>query len=350
MLHGYDISAYQSTTAPAADFVIVKATEGASYTSSHFAAQWKSAKSNARHRGAYHFARPEASSASSQAARFLDLVQPAPGESVWLDLEASGLTQAQTNSWARAWGDYMRAHAPGITSGVYLGSGYVSNNTGRDLSKHFARWWYPQYPGAYQLRPDTDVEAVRAANRSHLMPGRTLIASMTTRWPPAVSPWLPSTNSTGWKTPDIWQFTDHWGSAALDASVTALTLDQLAGGGQAPTPLEDDMAYGGQIPAGKGQQINVSFPKGSMKAAGFVQDNSVTIDGVITAEPQAQVRYAFHSAKGGWQTGTAAVGSADGGKDHSPKTVVKLTAPADCDYASFVRLDEGTRPVGWDMS
>src|SRR5690242_9909419 len=99
LLHGVDVSAYQGATVPVMDFVIVKATEGKSYTSSRFAAQWASAKARARHRGAYHFARPEESSAASQAARFLSVVKPVPGESVWLDLEASKLSQAQTNTW-----------------------------------------------------------------------------------------------------------------------------------------------------------------------------------------------------------------------------------------------------------
>lgn len=230
MLHGFDISAYDSDTAPAADFVIVKATEGSAYTSSRFAAQWRSAKSRAEHRGAYHFARPEASSAASQASRFLDVVRPVPGESVWLDLETSRLGQAKTNAWARAWGDYVREHAPKVTSGVYLGSAYAYNGTGRGLSEHFGRWWYPQYPGAYQLRAGTDARTARTANRSSSSPERAPIAALTTRWPSAVTPWLPKTNTTGWRKPDIWQFTDNW--KGLDADVTALTLDELAGNGR----------------------------------------------------------------------------------------------------------------------
>ncbi|MCO5971900.1 hypothetical protein NDW01_26195 [Actinoallomurus sp. WRP6H-15] len=55
-----------------------------------------------RHHGAYHFARPEDSSAASQAARFLSVVNPVPGESLWLDLEAGDLDQATTNGWAKA--------------------------------------------------------------------------------------------------------------------------------------------------------------------------------------------------------------------------------------------------------
>lgn len=115
-------------------------------------------------------------------------------------------------------------------------------------------------------------------------------------------------------------------------------------------PQEDNMPYGGQIPAGKGSQINVSFPHGSMHAAGFVLDNSLALDGVIEAEPQAVIRYAFHRAAGSWQSGTVKVGSANQGADHSPKAVVQLTNASDVDWASFVRLDDGKRPVGWDMS
>ena len=207
LLRGHDISAYQGSTAPSVDFVIVKATEGESYTSSRFAAQYASAKNKARHRGAYHFARPEESSAASQAARFLAVVKPVPGESVWLDLEVSDLNQAQTNAWARSWGEYIRAHAPGVTSGVYLGAGYVSNNTGRDLSRYFDLWWYPQYPTAFL-----------------------------TKWPTSVSPWLPGTNNTGWSKPHIWQFSDRL--EGLDANVTALTAAELGGTSSEPsTPV-----------------------------------------------------------------------------------------------------------------
>ncbi|MCO5971783.1 glycoside hydrolase family 25 protein [Actinoallomurus soli] len=215
MLHGFDISAYDSATAPAIDFVIVKATEGRSYTSSKFAAQWRSAKGRARHRGAYHFARPEDSSAASQAARFLSVVKPVPGESLWLDLEASDLGQAGTNAWAKAWGDYIRRHARGLTSGIYMGSGYASNGTGRGVARHYDLWWYPQYPSS----------------------------ARTSTWPRTFAPWLPDKLTCGWKEPDIWQFTDDFDG--LDADITRLTIDRLAGGGHAPPPQEE-MPQGGR--------------------------------------------------------------------------------------------------------
>lgn len=205
MINGFDISAYQTTTAPTAHFVFVKATEGKDYTSSKFNAQWASAKSRAKHRGAYHFARPEESSAESQAKRFLDMVKPVVGESVWLDLEASKLNQSQTNAWAKAFGDYVRAHAPGVTSGVYMGSGYATNGTGRDLNQHFDLWWYPQYPSTAE----------------------------TSTWRTSFTPWLPGGLTCGWKAPHIWQWTDNFNG--LDANISLLTLDKLSGVSQ-PTP------------------------------------------------------------------------------------------------------------------
>lgn len=211
ILHGFDVSAYQGNIVPAADFVIVKATEGSVYSSSRFAAQWASAKTRARVRGAYHFARPEESSGSSQADRLINAAKAVPGELLVLDLEASQLTQAQTNAWARAFGDRLRERAPGVTTVLYMGSAYATNGTGRGLADHFDLWWYPQYPSS----------------------------AAATKWPSSVSPWLPGGLTCGWERPHIWQWTSSFNG--LDADITDLTLEQLAGGGQ-PTPQEDDMA------------------------------------------------------------------------------------------------------------
>ena len=252
MLKGFDISAYQNNIAPAADFVIVKATEGKSYTNSRFSGQWASAKTRTEHRGAYHYARPEQSSAASQAARFLALVKPVPGESVWLDLEESGLNQAQTNAWAKAWGDYIRAHAPGVTSGVYMGSGYASNGTGRDLAEHFSLWWYPQYP----------------------------TAAKTSTWRTAFSPWLPSGLTCGWKTPHIWQWTSNFNG--MDANISPLTLDQLTGTGELP-PLEDDMAQvsslgvDGKQTIAAGKSGDIKFTKEYSDKTGLHGDDGTSV-------------------------------------------------------------------------
>jgi hypothetical protein len=326
MLRGIDISAWQGDVDLAAeahryglDFVGIKATEGASGSDRYFSQNWARAKATGLVRIAYHFARPEASSAQQQADRLLFAAADAgPGDILCLDLEASELSQAGTNAWARAFGARLRERAPHVTTMVYLGSGYASNNTGRGLADYFDRWWYPQYPST----------------------------KSTTTWPSALSPWLPSGITTGWARPHIWQWTDHF-AGKYDANISNLTIDQLAvGGGR----QEETMPFAGQIPAGRGQQVNISFPRGSLKAAGFVCDNSLAVDGVIEAEPQPEIRYAFHRYDGTWQAGTVKVGSADGGKDHSPKQVIKLTSADKVDYASFTMLSDGTRAVGWDMS
>ena len=207
MLHGFDVSAYQGDAVPAADFVFVKATEGSSYASSRFAAQWASAKTRAKVRGAYHFARPEESGGAAQADRLLARAKAVPGEMLCLDLEASKLGQAATNAWAKAFGDRLRERAPGVTTVLYMGSGYATNGTGRGLAEHFDYWWYPQYPST----------------------------ARTSTWHAKFLPWLPPGLTCGWRRPHIWQFTDNFNG--LDASVSTLTLDQLAGGGQ----QEDDM-------------------------------------------------------------------------------------------------------------
>jgi hypothetical protein len=347
LLHIVDVSAYQDTTVPAVDAVLVKATEGSTYSSGKFAAQWRSAGQRAKHRGAYHFARPEASSARSQADRFLLAVQPVPGESVWLDLEASDLSQARTHDWAAAWGDYIREQVPGVTSGIYMGSGYASSNTGRNLRDHYSLWWYPQYPGKYQVSTSqVDVEELRAANRSHMFPYRTPIAAMTTSWPPAVSPWLPAGITTGWPGPHIWQFTDNW--RGYDASVSALTLDQLAGGGQA-TPTQEDMMLSGSISAGKGAKPSIICP--GLKTVQFGFDNTLTLtDPAIERQGPATLRVAMHQPgrKGTVESKVTVGAAADDTKGWADN--VKVTLPSGCDRIDVVRLDDGAGTVGFCVS
>lgn len=348
MLHGFDISAYQGTAAPAADFDLVKATEGSGYTSSKFAAQWASAKTRAKHRGGYHFARPEESSYRDQVSRFLDVVQPRIGESVMLDLEASKLSQSATNAWARGWGDEIRGQAPGITSLLYMGNGYATNGTGRGLAQHFDLWMYPRYPSAYQLTHEltlgtVDLEARRAENRSSLVTARTRIARATTKWPTSVSPWLPNGLTCGWSRPDIWQFTDNFGG--LDASVSALTIAQLANGGQ--KPQEEDMLSGSLTP-GKGEKAPIGFPPGTFTKIRLFFDNTRDNPELgITRQGPAVFRLAPHQPgrKGTTDVGVtvgATLTDAQGRPD-----AVEVALPAGCDYIAVERSDDGGRPVGF---
>ena len=76
-VQGFDISSYQPTVdfasaySSGARFVIIKATEGTSYTDSTFSSHYDGATKANLIRGGYHFAHPDESSGSSQASFFL---------------------------------------------------------------------------------------------------------------------------------------------------------------------------------------------------------------------------------------------------------------------------------------
>ena len=150
-------------------------------------------------RGAYHFARPEASSAVQQADRFLKFVNPTePTDLLVLDLEASDLTAAQTCAWANAFGDRLRAQS-GYSPVLYCG-GYMKLNSYRTLKDHFDTWWYPRYP----------------------------IGTARTSWPTSFNPTLPSPNVWG-RLPDFWQFSGNWtgNGPAWDANLFDGTVTDL---------------------------------------------------------------------------------------------------------------------------
>jgi hypothetical protein len=227
MLHLLDVSAFQPVTIPEqVDGVFVKATEGSRYVSGVYGPQMASARRMSQFQGAYHFARPEESSAESQADRFTRVAKPTKDMILWLDLEASKLSQLLTNLWARAFATRLRLTFPHNRIGVYMGAGYASSGTGEGLADFFDLWWYAQYPSVYQLNLEGE-EFWRLMNRSHYTPDRAPIATSSSIWPNSYSPWLPSGLTCGWKTPHFWQFTDN--HKKYDASVSNLTLPQIWG-------------------------------------------------------------------------------------------------------------------------
>ncbi len=262
MLHGFDISGYQSSSWTAkTDMLFVKATENTGYTNPHFVSQFSAAKKLARVHGAYHFARPGSSSASAQADHFLAVIGPylTANTLLVLDLEVSRLTQGATNQFAKDFAARLGHRYPSHRRVLYMGGGYSATNTGAGLSRHFHSWWYPRYPFAYQIAAETvDVEAWRAANRSDELSydeiveaerardvartgaasasaRRDVLAALMTKWPPTFTPNAPA-GKTGWSRPDIWQFTDNYGASHLDANISDRTVSYLLGSTQ-----EDDM-------------------------------------------------------------------------------------------------------------
>lgn len=217
MIRGLDVSHYQGRVNWAAlkaqynlSFGAAKASEGTGFTDSQFAWNWAAMKSAGLRRIAYHFARPEASSALVQATRFVNIVKPKPGDALCLDLEASQLSQGATNAWMRAFGAALRDLAPGVVTIAYLG-GYAANGSGQAAVTAFDRWWYPRYPGI-------------------------------TYWPATFEPRV-SGNTTGFKVPPaphIWQFTPDM--AGRDADVSNLTVSELFAIPTTAPPVHDQGA------------------------------------------------------------------------------------------------------------
>jgi hypothetical protein len=183
------------------------------YTDASFPSNWAGLKAAGLGRVAYHYGSPSlpvATSAAAEADRFVDIVKPQPGDVLCLDLEASRLSESQTNAWAKAFGLRLRERAPGVATWLYCG-GYSRNNSGAGLSAFFDFWWYPRYA----------------------------TTSPVTSWPSSATPTL-SGNTTGWPAPHVWQWAEslHTSEGLVDASVSALPATQL----RTPTnPTEADL-------------------------------------------------------------------------------------------------------------
>ncbi len=215
MIRGIDVSHYQGAVNWASlkstyglSFGAAKCTEGTGFTDSEFLANWRGMKSAGLARIAYHYARPEQSNAAAQALRLVNIAQPKAGDALCLDLEASALSQSQTNAWMRAFGQALRSLAPGVTTIAYLG-GYAANGSGQGAVDAFDRWWYPRYAST----------------------------GLAKSWPTTFAPHL-SGNTTGWKAPPaphLWQWTPNMNGR--DANVSDLTVAALFGASTpAPTP------------------------------------------------------------------------------------------------------------------
>jgi len=121
---GIDVSNFQGTVnwsevaRSGERFTFVLATDGVSFTSPTFSAQYSGAKDAGLFRGAYHFARPDEPDAPMQANRFLDVVRYSnDGRSLpaVVDMENNpngaqcyGLTTSQMISWIRGFLDTVR--------------------------------------------------------------------------------------------------------------------------------------------------------------------------------------------------------------------------------------------------
>jgi len=121
-VQGFDISHYQGTVdfaaakSSGAGFVIIKATEGTSYTDPGFSSHYNGATNAGLIRGGYHFAHPDESSGATQAAFFLKNGGGWSGDGRtlpgMLDIEYApsgdtcyGLSQSAMTSWVASFVD-----------------------------------------------------------------------------------------------------------------------------------------------------------------------------------------------------------------------------------------------------
>lgn len=108
-VEGQDWAGYQAAApnTTGLDFVVVKATEGSSYTNPDHGTQVATARAHGLVVGHYHFARP--GSMSAQADYFLAHAGAKAGDFLAFDWEDTGVSGADKDAWLR----YVKAKAPG---------------------------------------------------------------------------------------------------------------------------------------------------------------------------------------------------------------------------------------------
>ncbi|ARF53037.1 GH25 family lysozyme [Streptomyces gilvosporeus] len=157
-VRGLDVSGHnphidwKATAAKGAAFAYVKATEGVSYTNSYFSQQYNGAAGAGLIRGAYHFARPDASGGRAQADYFLahggkwrrdgttlpgalDIEAKSPSDTCW------GLSRSAMTSWITAFVNEYHART-GRHPAIYTAAGWWATCTGnyRGFGKTAPLW------------------------------------------------------------------------------------------------------------------------------------------------------------------------------------------------------------------
>jgi GH25 family lysozyme M1 (1,4-beta-N-acetylmuramidase) len=133
MIHGIDVSAYQPETYSTAglDFVIVKATEGLSYTNPRMTAQAKRARDAGLVVGYYHYPHM-ANDPVAEANYFLSKVAWRPGDIIVFDWEGydvanKGVPKSRQLTYRDAWLKYVKGKMAGHRVGMYCNTDYWLN-------------------------------------------------------------------------------------------------------------------------------------------------------------------------------------------------------------------------------
>lgn len=150
MLRGIDISMWQpvGTSDQAADFVIVKATEGNGYTDPSCDAHYQRAKSAGKLLGVYHFARPDlGNTAESEADWFVSQIEGYIGEAILvLDWEV----QQWRTDWAKAWLDRVYTKT-GVRPLIYMSASPCNSYDWSAVVAADYGLWIAGYPAQYNV-------------------------------------------------------------------------------------------------------------------------------------------------------------------------------------------------------
>ncbi|GAA3122901.1 glycoside hydrolase family 25 protein [Streptomyces rameus] len=160
MLHGIDVSAFQSSSyaTDGLSFVFIKATEGRSYVNPHLAAQAKTARDAGLVVGFYHFLWP--GNLTAQADYFLRHAPDRPGDILAVDWETTGdgthASNAEKDSFIRR----LKALRPDnrvvlyanrdfwltVDTTSYAGDGlWIADYVSAGKPRIKARWLFHQY-------------------------------------------------------------------------------------------------------------------------------------------------------------------------------------------------------------
>ena len=159
-MNGIDISIYQKNidlSKIACDFVIVKATEGKTYTDPYFLNHIENARNLGKLLGFYHFARPENNTPHEEVLNFLASVTSYLGEGIpFLDWESSGKNNL---SWAKEWLDEFY-QLTGIRPLIYMSESVTKTYDWSKIAPEY-KLWVAKYRD-YEI--DYNYDMTRAGN------------------------------------------------------------------------------------------------------------------------------------------------------------------------------------------
>ena len=161
-MKGIDISKWQKGLKLSKinyDFVIIKATEGATYVDPCFSDFIKQAKDLGKPFGFYHYARPENNSAHAEVVNFYNAIKDYIGQGiVVLDWESTGKSNVK---WAKQFLDEF-FQMTGVKPMIYMSESVVNEYNWSEVAKGDYGLWVARYR---DYRPDYNYDISNAGKK-----------------------------------------------------------------------------------------------------------------------------------------------------------------------------------------